>query len=697
MTSWQRRARVAVATFGVATAVFVYFSFGDRHTPTKAEPLLRQDPSASLEFGSPDLKRWAGLDEDFAVKAKTQLTYPDGSQKLVDVAITIRKRNGRDFTITAMSGSAGPNQKELQLNGGVALTASDGFELKTDNATYNQDSGVAIVPGAATFGRGRMSGSGRQISYDQRREILIIGEESKVVTTSEDDQVVMDLSSGTSTLDRVQHTLTLNKGVHVLRDGQELDGDDAFAQLSEMEDVVTYISLRGNARVAGGSGTLDSMSAQTIDLDYADDGQTLEKAVLTGDGAVAVKGEEGRAGREIYSQVLELALAPDGALTKAIGRDDVRLVLPPDDDRAGRSITARSFDGDGVEGQGLTDIRFQEAVEYKETVTKGPAREARSDQLKVRLDGDAIAEATFTGRATFQEQGLEARGAEARYSPQQGTLVLDGADQRGSPRVSDEQITIEGGTIDLVLEGRTMTASGNVRTTLRAQQGATKSAAGPSGSTRLPGLLKQEQPARVNADRLSYGGATGEAVYTGNAVLMQGETTIRAGRISLDQSNGDLRATGAVQSTLMLDKDLSQGRADEIRYEDKTRIVTYSSTIPRTARVAGPQGDLTAGRIDIVLAKEGSAAERLEAYRTVTMKIDTRTASGARLTYHNADERYVMTGATGQPVSVVDGCRRTTGMTLTFFKSADRIIVDGNEQIRTKTESGGPCTPPPSR
>jgi hypothetical protein len=149
---------------------------------------------------------------------------------------------------------------------------------------------------------------------------------------------------------------------------------------------------------------------------------------------------------------------------------------------------------------------------------------------------------------------------------------------------------------------------------------------------------------------------------------------------------------------LLLDSDLSQGRADEIKYEDKTRIVTYSATVPRTARVAGPQGDLTARRIEIVLAKEGNAVERLEAYTAVTMKIDTRTASGARLTYHSADERYVMAGGGGLPVSVVDGCRKTTGMTLTFFKSADRIIVDGNEQIRTKTESGGPCAPPrPSR
>jgi hypothetical protein len=31
---------------------------------------------------------------------------------------------------------------------------------------------------------------------------------------------------------------------------------------------------------------------------------------------------------------------------------------------------------------------------------------------------------------------------------------------------------------------------------------------------------------------------------------------------------------------------------------------------------------------------------------------------------------------------------------LTFFKAADRIIVDGNEEIRTQTKTGGPCAAP---
>ena len=61
------------------------------------------------------------------------------------------------------------------------------------------------------------------------------------------------------------------------------------------------------------------------------------------------------------------------------------------------------------------------------------------------------------------------------------------------------------------------------------------------------------------------------------------------------------------------------------------------------------------------------------------------------MTYTAADERYVVTGV---PVTVVDECRReTVGKTLTYFKMADTIIVDGNEQTRTRTKSSGDKCP----
>ena len=112
-------------------------------------------------------------------------------------------------------------------------------------------------------------------------------------------------------------------------------------------------------------------------------------------------------------------------------------------------------------------------------------------------------------------------------------------------------------------------------------------------------------------------------------------------------------------------------------------------------QLSGPQGDLQSDRIVVTLAKSGSHIERLDAYQRVTCRLDTRVATGTRLTYYAGDERYVMSGASGAPVKVVERCNETIGKTLTFFKSTDRMIVDGNEEIRTQTKSGGGRCPEP--
>ena len=105
------------------------------------------------------------------------------------------------------------------------------------------------------------------------------------------------------------------------------------------------------------------------------------------------------------------------------------------------------------------------------------------------------------------------------------------------------------------------------------------------------------------------------------------------------------------------------------------------------AQVTGPDGDLRAERIEIVLARSENGVDRLEAYNRVTTVLGARTATGSRMTYHAREERYVMSGVGVTPVSLRESsCRETTGRTVTFFKSSDRIIVDGNETRRTENQ-----------
>jgi lipopolysaccharide export system protein LptA len=721
---WQKRARLGVAIFGVACAIVVYAAIGERAAGTPPAAPARIDPKAILESEGAQVQQERGAERDFDIKSDRQLAYEDGSTKLVGVEIHVRGRRGRDFVLTGREAQAGKDQEDLQLFGAVKLAASDGFVLTAESASFSRSDGIVRAPGPIAFEKGRMSGSGVGMSFDQENDVVSLLEQAQVRTENEDGTPQMEFTAGSAVLNRLEDYLTLDGSVHALRGEQVFDADHATARLTAEEDAVTFIELRGNSRVSGGSGTLDSMSARDIDLDYTDDGETLERVLLTGSAALAMIGQNGASGRQMMGETLDMTLAPDGAVTQAVGRDNVRLDMPASDGVAARRVTARSLDAQGQPGMGLTAARFTDSVEYREEgQARGAARVARSNALGVTFEDEAIGSAVFTGEVEFQEEQLRASGAEARYAPNEGRLRITGADAGGPPRLTDDQITIEAQkSIDVTLEDRRMNALGMVKTSLRSggRTPAGRGGTGTAAASRLPGLLKNEEPANVWADALQYEGGAGTAVYKGEARLWQGETAIRADTITIDQGNGDLVALGAARSMLVFENGVSQGRAAEIRYDDAKRVISYLSHIPpapppgRAAAVppalpaagvpvplppaqvqlSGPQGDLRADRIEVILARVGSRVDRLEAYINVNARVDVRIATGARLTYHAADERYVLVGASPVPVKVVDACRETSGKTLTFFKTADRIIVDGNEEIRTQTKSGGPCTAP---
>jgi LPS export ABC transporter protein LptC len=732
MTSWQRLTRIGLAVFGVVFAAIVYLSIGERRKPVPPAPVTRLDPKAIAETYGGDLNRMRATERDFSLTFSRSLSYDDGSQKLFDVQITVRKSDGRTFVVTADEATAGKDQREKQLSGHVKLKASDGFELTTDRATHNQDDSTVRAPGAVAFSKGRMTGSGGNANYDQTNDVLTITEQAKVNMSDEKKQPTLEFTAGTAVLDRLQNTLTLDGQAHVLRNQQVIDADHVNTRLSDDEQIVQYIELRNNARVTGGA-SIDSMSARDIDMDYTDDGQALERVSLNGGAGVAMKGESGK-GRQIVGEAINVHLAPDGSIVALSGREKVRLDLPASGESPAGSISADALDGTGESGKGLTTTEFRGQVEYREAGKRGAKdRIVRAQQLNAMLADDAVNDATFKGRVTFEEEGLSARAAEMSYQPKKNTIALRGVDAGGPPHVSVDQISVDARTIEVGLQDRQISAV-EVKTTLSPQKSEAPGR-GAAGGLAIPGLLKQDEVANINANSLEYRGEAGQALYRGGATLWQGNTTIRADSIALDQEKGSLVASGSARSTLDLDTGPSSGSGNEIRYDDAKRLVTYSGTpLPptseqgsgspgapgarggtpadarraapvRDAQLGGSQGDLRAERIEIVLAKEGNTVERLEGYTRVTLKLDMRTAIGARLTYFASDERYVMSSAGPTPVTITDtqtapsgavSCRETTGRTLTFYKSADTIQVDGNDQKRTATQVK-PCASPSSR
>ena len=691
---WQKRARVGVAVFGIAVAIVVYAAIGERQSATPVERTPGLDPSAVLESVGAAFQQFRETRQDYVIEADRQLTYEGGASKFIGVTIKVRQREGRDFVVSGREAQAGEGQGDLEITGDVTLAASDGFVAATDRVTFSEADATVRAAGPVSFQKGRMTGFGMGMTYDQNTDVLSLVEQAQVTVTDETGTVVTEFSSDSATLDRLADFLTLEGNVHVLRGEQVLEANRSRAHLSENDEFVTFIELRGSARVVGGGG-FESMTAGDIDLDYTDDGATLERVVLTGDGAIVMNSDEGESGREFAGDVLDLSFAPDASLTLAFGRGDVRVALPGVQGAPARIVTAQAFEATGAPGKDLTEARFSDLVEYREEARGERApRIARSSALRITLADAAVTAAVFTGGVQFEEQGLQASGAQARYDPRKGTLQLSGTDAGEGPRVADAQIEIDADTIDVTLERRLMTASGAVKTLLH-----------PGTAGRLPGLLQQGEAVNVNAGTLEYRGGMGAAVYSGSATLWQGETAIRADVITLDRTRADLVASGAARSYIVFDTGGATGRAAEIRYDDGARTITYRSQAPTPTpadpiapvQLSGPQGDLRAGRIDVILGETTSWVERLEAYTEVNMRLGPRVATGDRLTYFAEDERYVVSGIATVPVTIVEECRETSGRTMTFFRSAERIIVDGREEVRTQSRRDESCVTAPAR
>lgn len=676
--------------FAVAFAVATFFAIRDRETPVAASPPIRLDPKAAIETRGGDVIQLKGARQDVRVEFDGQVTYEDGQSKLLGVKVSVENRGGRSFVVTAREGQLGKDQSAIDLTGDVTLTATDGLVAKARAAHYVEAEGVVSAPGPVEFTRGRMSGSGIGFTYDRQRDTLWLLDQAVVQFGAERNTPAMLVTSGAAGFARGDRYMRFERHVRMTRAGQVVEADEATVRLLPDRDEPEAIELRGRASIAGGigMGSLRSMQARDISLDYAPDGRTLERATLAGGGALQFATPSGAAGQRLGAELIEVGLAPDGAVTNLVGRDAVKVALPAATNIPARTVSAASLTGVGAPGQGITAMRYEGGVEFREAATAARVARARTLDLSLAPLSGELQEASFVGGFRFEEGALRATSATGRYQMVKSVLMLREPHNRARPQVTDGRLTIDADVIDVTLAPRHIRAQGTVTTVIGA---ATRGAQG-----RTPSLLSAGDAMNIAADRLVFDGEAMHGVYTGGARLFQGDTVIVADSITLDEKRGDLNAAGKVRSTLGLAAGPADSkeptpptiaRAAEFTFDESARRVTYTTG----AHMNGPQGELFGDRIELLLAKDRNALDRLEADGQVKVVVDTRQATGAHLTYHPNETRYVLTGT---PVRFTQECRETTGQTLTFYKGSDRISVDGNEEARTQSRGGAQCPDP---
>jgi lipopolysaccharide transport protein LptA len=693
MTPWQKRARAVVAAVAIGVIAVVLYTMRPREAVAPPAPIEKLAPTEKMVTVGGDAIQWGGAEQDLRIEFRRQATYTDDQNKLFDVKVIANNRSGRNYTITGKEAQVGKNESSFHISGDVRLETSDGLVAHAGEAQYTDAEKMVRAPGPVKFSRGRMRGTGNGFIYDEQRDALTILENADVQFAAEGAEGPMDVKAGGFIYARRDRFMRFERTMHMDRNGQLIDADEGLVRLYPDRDETDLIELRGNARVTGGSqmGAVKSMTSKDMNLKYGEDGRTLQHATLATGAAIELAAKSGATAQRLGAELIDVDLEADGSVRALAARDNASVNLPAAAGSGIRTIRSTSLTGAG-NAQGIREMKFDEGVEYREAATKShPARIARSRSLLAAIDppSGALVEAKFTGNFDFTEGAMRATSADATYNITAGTLALVGKDV--TPHIENEALTIDANTIDVTLDPMKVAATGRVRSTMLPPGKPSETAAAP----KRPGLLGDKEPVQIVAEKLAYDETSRRADYSGAVRLIQGDTTITADSLSLDEIKGDLTATGKVVTQLKItEKDAPTskptiGRAASFAYSDQTRLATYSTT----AQLDGDQGNLRAAKIELHLAAGENTLEGLEADGQVTALVDRRTVTGARLSYTPADDKYVVTGT---PVKMLDAdCQETSGKTLTFWKASDRVQVDGNNEVRTQTKGGGKCPATP--
>ena len=318
-----------------------------------------------------------------------------------------------------------------------------------------------------------------------------------------------------------------------------------------------------------------------------------------------------------------------------------------------------------------------------------PDRVSTSQMLDVvfRPEG-GVASIKQAGGVTYVDGTLKAWAQRGEYTAADQMLVLS-----ESPRVVDNGMTTTAQTIRMNRTTGDAIAEGNVKSTysdLKAQ---------PEG-----GMLASSDPIHVTSRSMTAHRSPAVAVYTGDARLWQNANVVEAPALQFDRDRRSLAAQAGTQgstqpvSTVLVQVDKS-GKAvpvhitsAHLNYADAERKILLDGGV--TAK--GPDTTLTAQQMTVFLrsrsesqASVGPATpgqvDRIVAEGKVMVAQPTRRATGERLVYTAAEDKFVLTGGTP---SIFDAERgKITGDSLTFYRHDDRVLVEGRETSPTVTRT----------
>jgi lipopolysaccharide export system protein LptA len=363
-----------------------------------------------------------------------------------------------------------------------------------------------------------------------------------------------------------------------------------------------------------------------------------------------------------------------------------------------------------------------------------PARISTSQSVDASfLPQGGIDSITQQGNVAYTDEQpadkrLQAWANSAHYTPSDQMLVLT-----GNPRVANGGMATTANTIRINRATGDALAQGDVKTTyseLKEQ---------PDGA-----LLASSSPIHVTSQSMTAKNSPGIALYTGNARLWQDANIIEAPTIQFDRDRRFVTAQGTptqpVRTILVQtekapppektsqDEKNSEKRVGTVgenrikkKGEKKSEkggrkgpslsgsmpisIIAAKLTYADSERKVHYEGDVVAKGADFTASAKTADAYLLPRSQTssnqafsgpgqldymvaqdsVVIQQPGRRAEGEKLVYTAADDKFVLTGG---PPSIFDAEQgKITGVSLTFFRRDDRVLVEGKASSPVVTQT----------
>ena len=681
----------------------------------------------------------------FKIEASKAVQFKQGGHaELHDVSITLYGRDadrydriyGSDFDYDQASGdisARGEVQIDLEANPEGILNPDqtvpkelkNPIHLKTSGLSFNQKTGNASTKEKVEFRLPQGSGSAMGMKYVAKTNVLTL--ESQIELRANDPDGV--------TIEALRATITKDPRLVVLDHPQlttsarrcESESAELFLR---GDNTLDRVLATGNVNVQTAGPEPTDVRSDQLELTLAKKTQMLRTAVFSGNVMSQVPGDQpvqASAGRVI------LEFAGKNLLTKVHSEDHVKLVqhqsstgsssspqdleltaagvdflladgrrleraetsgaaqisLRPAGDRANGPqtlVTAGRFEGHFDKNGQFSSVHGEPDARIVSQNPGQPDRVSTSTMVDATFQpGSGITSIVQQGAVSFVDGARRAWGDRARYTPADQILLLT-----GSPRVVEGGMTTTARAMRLNRATGDAFAEGDVKSTysdLKVQ---------PDGA-----LLASASPIHVTSHSMSVHGASAIALYVGGARLWQDANIVAAPSIEFDRDHRSMIAHGSADhpvSTLLVDN----GRegttvpiaitSSGLTYTDDERKAHFEGEV----LAKGADFAVTAKQADAIFSARGGTSpappgspagnlDRIVATGQVVVTQPGRRAEGEELVYTAAEDKFVLSG--GSP-SIFDAERgKITGVSLTFYRRDDRVLVEGSISSPTVTQT----------